>query len=245
MLAGIPGLSDDAQGQDMPVVPAGATRMVTEEWDKSGTLWDTHRVVPCLPVSECDAVPAWAGFLFPGDGYELQILAGTYFAPSGLGPETPAYDVAPLTIRLGRITDCGLTIGRVRGNLEPMLELSGAPVFNGFGNFYIGASGLLRYNFVHPESPLVPYLQGGAGVTYNDGFRNLNQDALGAGLEFLLQVEVGLRYFMSDRWSLDIEGGLLHISNANTARRNAGINALGGSIGISYYFGGAGHSQHW
>jgi lipid A 3-O-deacylase len=246
MLAGIPGLAaDDTQGQEMPVVPAVAAPTVTAACDQPGTLWDNHRVVPCLPRSECDSGPAWAGFLFPKDGYELQVLAGAYFAPCGLGPETPVYDFAPMTIRLGRITECGLRNGLLRGNLEPMLEFSGAPVFNGFGNFYIGASGLLRYNFVQPESRLVPYLQVGAGATYNDGFQTANQQALGQGLEFLLQAEIGMRYFMSDRWSLDIEGGLVHISNANLANRNAGINALGGSIGISYYFGGAGHPVRW
>jgi lipid A 3-O-deacylase len=241
MLAGIPGLSDDRQGQEMPLVSAMASPTVTEEWNKPGTLWDTQRVVPCLPHTESDALLPWTGF--PRCGYELQVLAGTYFAPSGLGPETPVYNVAPVTIRLGRITERGFSDGLLRGNLEPMLEFSGAPVVNGFGNFYIGASGLLRYNFVQPESRLVPYLQVGAGATYNDGFRTVNQEALGEGLEFLLQAEMGLRYFMSDRWSLDIEGGLLHISNARLANRNAGINALGGSIGISYYFGGAGHPQ--
>jgi lipid A 3-O-deacylase len=243
MLAGIPGLSDDAQGQEMPVVPAMAT--LTDAWDKPATLWDTHRVVPYVPCSEGNTAPACAGFLFPKCGYELQVLAGTYFAPYGLGPETPVYDVAPVTIRLGRITECGFSAGWLRGNLEPMLEFSGAPVFNGFGSFYIGASGLLRYNFVQPESRLVPYLQVGAGITYNDGFRTANQEALGESVEFLLQAEIGVRYFMSDRWSLDIEGGLLHISNANLARRNAGINALGGSIGISHYFGSAGRPQRW
>ncbi len=36
--------------------------------------------------------------------------------------------------------------------------------------------------------------------------------------------------------SLDIEGGLQHISNAGLANRNLGVNAFGGSIGLTYYF---------
>jgi hypothetical protein len=39
----------------------------------------------------------------------------------------------------------------------------------------------------------------------------------------------------------NLEGGWLHISDANQADRNGGVNALGGSLGITYYFGKCGH----
>jgi hypothetical protein len=42
---------------------------------------------------------------------------------------------------------------------------------------------------------------------------------------------------MSDAWSLDIEGGIQHISNADMATRNAGVNCLGGSVGLTFSFG--------
>ena len=84
----------------------------------------------------------------------------------------------------------------------------------------------------------MPYFQLGAGMTCNDGFRDPNQRALGQALEFELQVQPGARYFLTDNMALNIEGGLIHISNANLNPRNHGINALGGSVGIGWFFGG-------
>ena len=57
--------------------------------------------------------------------------------------------------------------------------------------------------------------------------------------ELEAHAQIGLRYFISDNWSLDIEGGYQHISNAGMASRNAGVNAgLGGQRGVTYHFPG-------
>jgi hypothetical protein len=47
---------------------------------------------------------------------------------------------------------------------------------------------------------------------------------------------VGCHYFVNDHLSLDAEGGYIHISNADLASRNLGINAIGGTLGMTLYF---------
>ena len=54
---------------------------------------------------------------------------------------------------------------------------------------------------------------------------------------FLLQVAVGVRFQVTEQWSLDVEAGLQHISNAGLARRNGGINNAGVTVGFTYTFG--------
>jgi hypothetical protein len=56
-------------------------------------------------------------------------------------------------------------------------------------------------------------------------------------MEFVLQAQVGLRWFVSDRLSLNCEAGYIHISDADTSLPNYGVNAFGASFGVSYCFG--------
>ena len=72
--------------------------------------------------------------------------------------------------------------------------------------------------------------------TKRDAYHDPNQRAIGQAVEFYLHAEVGLKCMIAPNLSLDIEGGLQHISNAGLASRNYGVNALGGSIGLTYYF---------
>jgi Lipid A 3-O-deacylase (PagL) len=169
----------------------------------------------------------------------FQVLGGAYFCPVGLGPRvTPRFDFAPIDVRLGCMLyspcpdDCCL-----RGNVEAILELTTAPIFRGPGSIIIGPTALLRYNFVQPDCRFIPYLQGGGGFIYNDAYRDKTQRALGQAGEFYLQATAGLHFMVTPCWSLDAEGGYIHISNAGTNERNGGINALGGSIGVTYFFG--------
>lgn len=169
----------------------------------------------------------------------LQVLGGAYFAPVGIGPRaTPRFNFAPIDVRLGcmlcspHLDGCCL-----RGNVEAILELTTAPIFSGFGDIIVGPTALLRYNLVQPDWRLVPYLQGGGGFVYNDAYRDKLQRAIGQAGEFYLQATGGLHFLLNPSWSIDVEGGYLHISNACTNERNGGINALGGSLGVTYFFG--------
>jgi hypothetical protein len=169
----------------------------------------------------------------------LEVLGGAYFSPVGIGPKTqPRFDFAPIDVRLGCMLyspcpqDCWL-----RGNVEALLQLTTAPIFFGFGDIIVGPTVLLRYNFVQPNCRLAPYLQVGGGFIYNDAYRDHSQRALGQAGEFYLQATGGLHLLLNPHWGINLEGGYLHISNAGTNDRNGGINALGGSLGLTYFFG--------
>jgi hypothetical protein len=204
--------------------------------------------VPSVWEAPVEPVPEQPDPSFPVEAFAdafakhhgtLQVLGGAYFCPVGLGPRvTPHFDFAPIDVRLGCMLcspgpeDCCL-----RGNVEALLELTTAPIFRGPGSIIIGPTILLRYNLVQPDCRVIPYLQAGGGFTYNDAYRDKTQRALGQAGEFYLQATAGLHFMVAPCWSIDAEGGYLHISNAGTNARNGGINALGGSIGLTHFFG--------
>lgn len=167
------------------------------------------------------------------DQWTLQVLSGANFAPCGIGPKTPTFDFLTEQIRLGWMCTEPQGPGMFRGNFETLLELDVSPIVDGFGSIVVGPSLMMRYNFVQPGWDLVPYVQGAAGVSYNDAFRDQSQRAIGEAFEFLLQAGVGAHYRVAERWSVDAEGEFFHISNGRLASRNAGINAFGASVGVT------------
>jgi len=175
------------------------------------------------------------GLFFRGRTF-LEANAGIYISQPGIGPRTPTFDFAPVNLRLGMVLNDPCLPGFLRGSFEGLVELSTAPVVSGFGDIVVGPTALLRYNWVQPHSRLVPYLQGGAGFVYNDAYENRYQRAIGEAMEFSLKAMAGCHYLVNDHVSLEIEAGFNHISNADLASRNLGINAVGGSIGITFYF---------
>ena len=166
----------------------------------------------------------------------FELNGGAYFSQPGIGPRTPTFDFAPINVRLGVTLNDPCFPSYFRGSFQALVEFSTAPVVDGFGDIVLGPTALLRYNWVQPNCRLVPYLQGGAGFVYNDAYQDHNQRAIGEAIEFALKAAVGCHYFINDRLSLDVEGGYIHISNADLASRNLGINAVGGSIGMTLYF---------
>ncbi len=79
---------------------------------------------------------------------------------------------------------------------------------------HLGLRPLVRRPVVLPPAQLRPagrgpgpYSQVGAGFVLNDAYRDKSQKAIGAFFEFYLHAEVGVKYFISQNWSLDLEGG--------------------------------------
>ena len=77
---------------------------------------------------------------------------------------------------------------------------------------------------------------GWKGIVHTNAYKDNSQDAIGQAIEFTPQASLGFRYFLKEKWSVDFEGIFHHISNANLADRNAGLNSFGGFIGVSYLF---------
>jgi hypothetical protein len=174
--------------------------------------------------------------IFTKNRISLEILQG-YFTDIDLGPETPDFKYTQTALRLGwMLTNPGPSRFLPEGNWELMFELCRSVVTEGPGNDMEGFSALLRYNFVSPGRRLIPFIQGGCGIIFNDVYKDRSQDAIGQDLEFTPQIGLGIQYMLTSNWSIIAEGKCHHISNAGLSNRNDGMNALGASIGFAYFF---------
>jgi Lipid A 3-O-deacylase (PagL) len=173
--------------------------------------------------------------VFAAGTTSTQFLVGAYFS-SRPGPRIPSFDYVPVSVRFGWMVDDPADHWWGRGNFEWICDTTGAAIISDYGHWFAGQSYLCRFNFVEPGSCLVPYNQLGAGWVLNDAYRDKTQKAIGAFFEFYLHYEIGVHYFVAPNMSLDVEGGLQHISNGGTAGRNLGVNAFGAAVGFTYYF---------
>jgi hypothetical protein len=191
----------------------------------------------CLPADDAPAKQK------DGAIWSFQFLAG-YYEMTSLGPDASwqwmkaKENYAPLAFRLG--CECPHTFLPgcwLEGTWEGLLEYNVSPIVRDFGTYFTGPCGIIRYNYRREDSLVFPYLQGGAGFVLTDAYHNVWQRLIGEPFEFLLRFEAGIRFLITENFSLDVEGGLQHISNAGLAGRNGGINNLGISIGFTYEFG--------
>jgi hypothetical protein len=169
----------------------------------------------------------------------LQLTAGALFSPThGIGPhDEPTLDLAPFDVRLGlMLNEPDPERQWIPGVWSIILDIATEPVINGYGNIVVGPVAMVRYDFVRQGWGLIPYLQGGAGLVYNDCYEDQHQDTIGQSVEFLLRVDLGVHCPISPQWSIDAEFNFQHISNADLANRNAGFNGLGATIGLTYFF---------
>jgi len=174
---------------------------------------------------------------FVRNGLSVEGRVGPYWSPTGIGPDEPDFDYVRMAARLGwMLNDASQWSGALRGAFQAVFEVSGGPVFDGFGDWLVGPSAAIRYNFVQPGWRIVPYVQGGVGIVFSDAYQDKSQDVIGTNPEFSIQAAIGARFLLDEHWSLDVEAGYEHISNADIAERNAGMNALGGSTGFTYFF---------
>jgi hypothetical protein len=227
---------------------SGAAGNPTANSDSGEVLPAPNRKTPAKPASlqqdNAQELPApiygglYAGPDFDDDinvlpkgRWNLQVLGGVY---SDIG--AAHYNWAQTNLRLGKICGTG-DLDHLNGAFEFLFDLNGAATTQtDFGSWFIGGGLLLRYNFVQLGSFVVPYVQGGVGFQYNDAFRDPTQPFLGSHIELTGQAQVGLRFHFCKNWSLDVEGGWIHISDLGMSTRDEGINALGGSAGLTYYF---------
>jgi len=180
--------------------------------------------------------------LFQEDRITLEFMTGAMFSPCGLGPHEPVYNYQQNNVRLGWMLvspddkENPFRDTPFRGNFEALFETTGSYVWETFGTYMVGITGIVRYNFVQPGWIVVPYIQGGAGVIYTNARNWSNQEAIGGNWEFTPQFAGGLKFLIDDNFSFNIEGAFQHISNACTSARNEGVNAYGGFAGFTYYF---------
>jgi lipid A 3-O-deacylase len=165
---------------------------------------------------------------------ELQIGAGAFHSIKNSDSRPEVTDVGGV-IRAGWMLTDVSGDGFLRGNWEFLIEAAASGIVNGPGDVLAGGAILLRYNFVQ-DGNWVPYFQLGGGGTYSDMHEDRSQRLLGSEWSFNLQAGLGLRYLWSDQCALFIEATYRHISNADSADRNIGLNSVGGYVGVSLFF---------
>jgi hypothetical protein len=164
-------------------------------------------------------------------------LGGAYHLSLGDRSEKhPELNDASVQLRYGWMLSTAPAGGLLGGNWEALAGFAGCAITDGPGSFLCDAVALLRRNFATTTSSFVPYFQIGAGGTYSDASRQRVQRLIGSDLSFNLQSALGLKFVTSKRSALFIEGGYRHVSNANTAARNFGLNSIGVQFGFSRYF---------
>jgi hypothetical protein len=170
---------------------------------------------------------------------ELEFLGSYFHSPYNIGGgHRPEFDYAGADIRLGYVLTPSLCdhCPLLRGDLEVLVDGFGDGVTNGFGNYLTGGSLLFRYNFSQPGSRFIPYFQVGGGGLHSDAAEVPSQRLIGGNFEFILDADFGGRFLLNDRWSVLVEAGIEHISNADTESRNVGVNSLGGRVGLGWVY---------
>ncbi len=176
---------------------------------------------------------SWLDQHFAHGRFEGSFGSGVMFSPFVATHDRPTVDYTCTDLQLGYMLGDVKGHSWWRGNFELAGEGFGSAVFEGPGGYIAGGALWLRYNFVPRESPgLVPFAQGGAGFVSTDIDRGL----VGQPFNFNLGLGVGMRWFFSRNWALDLECRYQHISNGNLGTRNVGINACGPLLGVSYFF---------
>ncbi len=173
-----------------------------------------------------------------GNMHSVQMVVGYLDSAFLIEPSRPSLDWLQAGLRFGWIIDPGLVATyNLKGHFEAMAEITGSSITDGAGDFMGGVGAKIRYNFVNPNANVVPYVQLGAGINFNDVYKDETQGLIGQALEFSLETSIGLRFPVNNDWSVDIEGMFHHISNAGMDDRNVGVNAGGIFVGATYRFG--------
>ncbi len=197
-------------------------------------------VVPCYAddgnTAALDSEATIPSAIYRDGRTSLQCVSGVLFSPWDFVSRTEVMDYAQTNIRIGRMLNSPSNADSfLRGNLEALLELTNSIIYKGAGTYMGGITALIRYNFVQQDAKVIPYLQGGIGIIYTDAYQD-SESGIGQAFEFTPQVSLGLRCLLDNSWSIDAEAMFHHISNANLANRNRGINAVGGFVGFTYYY---------
>ena len=187
-----------------------------------------------LAILACPVLPGQveaAGDYNESRCFSLQFLSGLLYSPVIENSHRYTFNYSLTALRLSYIlTGMKHEDSLLRGNLELLSEAVYSSVTKGAGDFMAGMTFLLRYNFIRPDAPIIPYIQVGAGVVYNDIYKDMSQNLIGQAIEFTPQAGLGIHFLLNKDWSVDLEAMFHHVSNAGLDGRNVGVNALGGLL---------------
>ncbi|MEI8233782.1 MAG: acyloxyacyl hydrolase [Verrucomicrobiota bacterium] len=176
---------------------------------------------------------------FARGGRELSLTGGFLYSPICATSGRPVFSYSQGDLSLGwMLSEPAPLFGwnALRGNWEGLVNVFGAGAVRGPSGFLGGGRALLRYNFVQPEAQWIPFCQLGAGGLGDNVYQDRDQRIVGSGFEFTLVADAGLRYCFTRQWGAVFMIDFEHISNADTASRNLGVNAVGGTVGVGWFF---------
>ena len=139
-------------------------------------------------------------------------------------------EMIPLDIHYGVVLTNPMGPSLLNGNLEILGEVTYDYV-DDHGDFGVGLSGLIRYNFLWSDC-FKPFLEAGIGVYHTD----INMEGFPNDFNFLSQGGVGFNLFMSPNVALQADFRIQHLSNASFYEHNSGLNMYRGGLGIAYFF---------
>ena len=157
---------------------------------------------------------------------------GIMFSPLGSSFARPTVDYVPGYIEAGYMLNHIHGSGVLQNNFELTVEAFGAGIYRDTGHYIAGGTLWFRHNLIPAGSRFAPYVQVGGGVVSMD----INHSYDGHNVNFNVDAACGVRYFVKPRLSLNAEFLYQHISNANTADHNIGINAVGPILSTSWFF---------
>jgi hypothetical protein len=176
--------------------------------------------------------------LFKKGQLAVQVVGGAFKGPIFIKTQRPAFHFYQIDLRFGlMLSDPVDPRFFFKGNFELLPEFTYSDVNGKIDGYFAGGGLLLRYNILSIQHKrLIPYMHAGAGIVHNNIYKDMTQRMIGHPTEFTLRGGLGMRFLIRDRWSLDMEGAIEHISNAGMAERNRGMNGAGFLMGIERFF---------
>jgi hypothetical protein len=139
---------------------------------------------------------------------------------------------AELAMLAGRV---GYVVAQQERMLPGSLEVVGEPfylaVFQDKTAHVGGFSALVKYN-IWTGTRFVPFVEGGGGVSYASD----DVPPKSSHFNFTAQVGAGLHYVVGERSTIDFRGIFHHLSNANTADDNPGLNNALFFVGMTFLY---------
>jgi len=161
---------------------------------------------------------------------EWGFLAGYGTSRPGWGDTRTEVETIDFVYRYGHFLSGETGKSWYRGRPELLVEVPVSFAQSPTDGQMIGINFLAGWNFTNSKKT-VPYIFAGGGPVYT----NLDISDSGTDFNGNYQAGAGLRFFVSDKISLDLNCRFHHISNGDTAKPNFPLNSTKIFLGISFY----------
>ena len=135
--------------------------------------------------------------------------------------------------RIGMVVTDEMKAGRLSGNLGVLVEPLFAQFTQPVSAQLAGGSVVLKYNLLS-FGRWIPFWEAGAGLSWmNLVFPTIPEES--ERVNFLLQTGPGVQYLATPHVSLAAGVRWSHISDADIAEKNAGLNAVLPYVGLTWF----------